>query len=232
MNPPPPPAGLRARVLADVSKAPAAPPGAWRTRSLAAGAALALWCAAALLVLGLRRDWAELPAPYAAGTLAVLGLGAACLTWVAAARGRAMVGPPTALALLALSALPPALSLASMALVAPAASSARPASWGEIVRMSVVCDGLSLALALPLFGGLVLLKRGLLLPAPALVGASLGAAAATWAHALVHMHCAVADRWHLLLGHALPILPLMALGALLGPACFGGGGRPAPPHKP
>ncbi|HEU4408759.1 MAG TPA: NrsF family protein [Polyangiaceae bacterium] len=226
MTPPPPPAALRARILADVAKTPATKPGAFRARSLAAAAALALWCAAALLVLGLRRDWAELPAPYASGTLALLAVGAASLTWVAAARGRAMVGPPAAVALVALAALPPALSLVSMALVSPAASSASVAGWGELVRNSLICDGLSMALALPLLGLLLLLKRGMLVPAPALVGAALGTAAATWAHALVHMHCALADRWHILIGHALPTLPLMAVGALLGLLCFRGRPRP------
>ncbi len=242
MTPPPalPPADLRARVLADVAKAPAAPPGAFRRRALAAAAALALWGCAALLTFGLRRDWAELPAHYAAGTLALLGLGAACLTWVASARGAAMVGPPAALVLLAIAALPPALSLAAMALVSPGASSTSADSWGALVRASLACDGLSLLLALPLLAALLLARRGLLLPAPALTGASLGAAAATWAHALVHMHCALADPMHILLGHALPTLPLMAIGALLGLACFRSRGpterrraeppRPAPPR--
>lgn len=230
MPPSTPPAELRARILADIAKPPATRPGAFRTRSLAAGAAFVLWCAAAFLVLGLRRDWAELPMPYAAGTLALLGVGAASLTWVAASRGRAMVGPPAALALLALSALPPTLSLIAMVLVSPATSSVSVASWGQLIKMSLVCDGMSMALAAPLLGLFLLLKRGLLLPAPALVGAALGAASATWAHALVHMHCPLADRWHLLLGHALPTLPLMAFGAVLGLFCFRG--RSLPPHKP
>ncbi|MCU0683320.1 MAG: NrsF family protein [Polyangiaceae bacterium] len=220
MNLPTPPADLRARLLADIAKAPAARPGAFRGRAAAAVAALALWGAAAVFVLGVRRDWSELPEHYATGTLAILGLGAAGLTWVASTRGRSMVGPPAAVALSALSTLPPALSVASMALVTPSASSNAVDSWADLVRASLLCDAMSVGLALPLLGALLLLKRGLVLPTPALVGAALGAAAATWAHLLVHMHCALADRWHLLLGHALPTLPLMALGALLGLAFF------------
>jgi negative regulator of sigma F NrsF-like protein len=228
---PPPPADLRARVLADVAKAPATRPGAFRARSIATASALALWGTAALLALGLRGDWAELPGAYATGTLALLVLGAAGLTWIAAARGRAMVGPNAAVALFVLSALPPALSFVSMALIAPASSSRALSGFDALVRVSLACGTISVVLALPPLVAFLLLKRGLPLSTPALVGASLGAASATWAHALVHMHCSVADRWHVLLGHALPTLPLMAAGALLGVLCFRER-RPRPAPKP
>jgi hypothetical protein len=55
--------------------------------------------------------------------------------------------------------------------------------------------------------------RGLVLSRPGLAGACLGLAAATWAHLLLRVHCPIGGPGHAVLGHLVPTLPLMALGA-------------------
>ena len=76
------------------------------------------------------------------------------------------------------------------------------------------CDLLTLGVALPLIGIGLWMTRGLTPGRPGLAGACLGLAAATWAHLLIRIHCPVGGGGHAVLGHVLPALPLMALGAL------------------
>jgi hypothetical protein len=75
------------------------------------------------------------------------------------------------------------------------------------------CGLLTLLIALPLIGIALLVLRGLTLSRPGLVGACLGLAAATWAHLLIRVHCPLGGAGHAILGHLLPLLPLMILGA-------------------
>ena len=75
------------------------------------------------------------------------------------------------------------------------------------------CGLLVLLIALPLMGIGRFVLRGLVLSRPGLAGACLGLAAATWAHLLIRAHCPLAGTGHAVLGHLLPLLPLMVLGA-------------------
>ena len=75
------------------------------------------------------------------------------------------------------------------------------------------CGVLTLLIALPLIGIALLVLRGLTLSRPGLAGACLGLAAATWAHLLIRVHCPLGGAGHAILGHLLPLLPLMILGA-------------------
>ena len=72
----------------------------------------------------------------------------------------------------------------------------------------------------PMRRALLWLRRGTLAAAPALTGACLGAAAATWAHLVLHAHCATAHPLHVLVGHLLPLVPVMLVGALVGRRAF------------
>ena len=84
------------------------------------------------------------------------------------------------------------------------------------LKLAPVCDAVSIAVALPVLGAFVWLRRGLMSPAPELVGACAGAAAAAWAHVVVHAHCPFASAEHILVGHVLPMLPMMLVGAFAG----------------
>jgi hypothetical protein len=53
--------------------------------------------------------------------------------------------------------------------------------------------------------------------AAGLRGATIGAAAGMWASVAVFVFCPSGDSWHLLVGHVLPLLALMGLGAALVP---------------
>ena len=82
-----------------------------------------------------------------------------------------------------------------------------------LLRHGWPCGLLMLLIALPLLGIALLVLRGLTLSRPGLAGACLGLAAATWAHLLIRVHCPLGGAGHAILGHLLPLLPLMILGA-------------------
>jgi hypothetical protein len=75
-------------------------------------------------------------------------------------------------------------------------------------------------MAAPMLGALAWLRRGLTQPAPVLTGAVLGATAAGWSHLMIFGHCLIGGGLHAVLGHALPALPIMGLGALVGARLF------------
>jgi len=51
---------------------------------------------------------------------------------------------------------------------------------------------------------------------PWLVGGALGAVAGSWAAIVVELWCPLADPGHVAVGHVLPLLVLVGVGALLG----------------
>jgi hypothetical protein len=83
------------------------------------------------------------------------------------------------------------------------------ALWWHAVPCALMVFGLGLPL---LAAGLVPLA-GLTLGRPGLTGGCVGLAAATLAHLLIRFHCAVGGSPHALLGHLLPEIPLMLMGA-------------------
>jgi len=74
--------------------------------------------------------------------------------------------------------------------------------------------GLALAPALVLF---VALRRGVPL-APASSGALASGSALLLAYLGMRLHCPIDEGWHLLVWHALPVIPAMGAGAFLGAA--------------
>lgn len=211
------PPGLRDRVLASRAGSPAAPQGSFWRRLAAALVLLISWSAAWLVFLRMRDNWGALPLWYRAASLALTGGTGLLLLLLAFQRGRYMVGPPAGQARLLSISLP----LLSLAWVAFLAYPTRPElSFAEELMGSLHCHAISIAVALPLVGGLSWLRRGLVLPAPGLLGACLGASAAAWAHVVLFATCPLGGATHASFGHALPALPVMLLGALIGRRVF------------
>jgi hypothetical protein len=206
-----PSADARDRFLQAAARQPASRPGAWLRRVFLASFGTIAWLATMLSLLGIRHDWHDLPAPAVAVT--VLGLLAAALlaSAIGLARGRSMVGTATEGLSQAAWAVP--LSLLLLVVVVDPRGTSTPTAPGALILHAWPCGVLTLLIALPLIGIALLVLRGLTLSRPGLAGACLGLAAATWAHLLVRVHCALGGTGHAVLGHLLPLLPLMILGA-------------------
>ena len=207
-----PPEDLKARLLAAAAREPATRPGNWRRRVAAAAVAGASWLAIALFAKGLRHDWSDLPVAAWALTIIVLTVSAAAATSVVFRRGPAMVGAGMGALSVAVWGVPVALVVLVSA-VDPCGASTVQTTSGGVLGRAAGCLGLTVTLGLPLIGLGLMVLRGLTLSRPAVVGASLGLGAATWAHVVVRMHCPVGGFDHALLGHVLSVLLLMALGA-------------------
>ena len=206
-----PSAGARDRFLRAAAHQPASRPRTWLRRICLAAFGTMAWLATMLAWLGIRRDWHDLPAPALAAT--ILGLLAAALlaSAIGLARGRSMVGTATeGLSLAAWGA--PLLLLLLLVVVDPHGPST-PVAPDALMRHAWPCGLLTLLIALPLMGIALLVLRGLTLSRPGLAGACLGLAAATWAHLLIRVHCPLGGPEHAIVGHLLPLLPLMLLGA-------------------
>jgi len=213
MNHPfPPRPELRARLLAAARRTPAAPPGAWRRRLWGAGTFAVAWTVLAALAMRLRVDLPELPVGPIVVTVGGLA-GAATLASVAGlSRGRTMSGPGVARLAAAVTAAGVGL-LALVTLVDPHGPSTRWFQGAAMGRHAIPCGLIVMALGIPLLLAALAPLRGLTLARPGLTGACLGLAAATVAHLVVRLHCAIGGAGHALLGHLLEALPLMALGA-------------------
>lgn len=211
------PPGLRERVLASRSSTPAAPPGAWGRRRALALAFVALWTTLGIFYWEMRDDWARLPAWYRAASVALIGGTGLGLMLLALSRGRYMVGPGVR-GLRAASVALPLLTLAWVAFFAYPTSP--PGSLQVELSTALHCHGVALLTAAPALGLLLWLRRGLTQPAPGLLGACLGASTAAWAHVVLFTTCPAGGPVHASFGHALPVLPLMLLGALVGHRAF------------
>ncbi|MCC6648390.1 MAG: DUF1109 family protein [Polyangiaceae bacterium] len=208
-----PPGHLRARVLESAARDVA------RRRPLAELAwtalAVALGLVAALAALGVRADWHELPGVASVGTASVLCGVSAGLLRLGLSPGRRMLGPRAELAIIALLALPTAIAAWLLATTATGPSSTPCPTAEAALALSPPCLLLTLALSLPVAAALVRLRRAVPGGSPALTGALAGAAAATLAHLVVHLHCAVAHPLHLLTAHLSPLFLVATLTALL-----------------
>ncbi len=211
------PASLRARVLGGVAATPA-PPAARNLVRYALLAAAIAWVGLRAWLEQPRADWDALPASASWAALADAVFVAALVSALALSRGRAMVGP-SARALL-LAALAPVVITATVLLLAVPTAATDAASiaaggasfWPAALR----CGAGALAVGVPVTLLLVAAQRKLVFASPALVGAAAGIAAASWAHAILHWGCPIAGAGHVVVGHALPTVPLAVLGALVG----------------
>jgi hypothetical protein len=208
-----PSAELRARLLQAAALTPSTRPRTWARRALLGGLGAMAWWWVVLFALGLRFDWHELPTTSLAETIVTL-LAVAVLAMAAGlTRGRAMVGAASESLVLAAWGLPAVLLVLVVAVDPQASSSVLFTGWPATVWHARACDLFTFIIALPLLAIGLLLPRGLTLSRPGWTGACLGLAAATWAHLLIRVHCPVSGPRHALIGHLLPALPLMVLGA-------------------
>ncbi|MBC8133849.1 MAG: DUF1109 family protein [Deltaproteobacteria bacterium] len=84
---------------------------------------------------------------------------------------------------------------------------------GTTLAGTLKCDLLVIAVGMPLVGLGWAMSKGMTLARPALSGACVGLGAATWAHAVLRMHCPVDGASHAVVAHLLPAIPLMIMGA-------------------
>lgn len=215
MSTPDLPPSLKARILATAAQEPASTAAShvvWTALLAAVGLA---WLATPLLLLGIRPDFSELPKHYSVGTLAFLGSSGAVLTWLALSRGQRMLGAKIEWLLAAIVLFPIAMCAWTSLVVGQGPSSHPCPTPSVALALSPPCLIASMIIGVPLALGLLWFRRNLLGGSPALTGAILGAAAATWAHMILHVHCPVAHPLHALVGHLLPIVPTATLTALL-----------------
>ena len=209
------PPSLRARILEEARSVPS-PTMADRRSRVALVAALG---AMVSLLLSYRLGF---PVARSSRVLIGVGLGgglsALLVTWVAAARGKSMLGRP--LGVLAMVAV-----LAPLALLAWA-TMMTGIEGGVVLRggtlgQHVLCVVFTLLFALGPFVALAYARRGSDPVHPRALGAALGAAAGAWGGAMIDIHCSITTVEHLAIGHALPIVIVSLVGALLGGRVFG-----------
>jgi len=206
-----PSSGARDRFLQAAARQPVSRPRTWLRRVCLAALASMVWLLTMLSFLGIRRDWHDLPAPAVTATMVALLAAALLASAIGLARGRAMVGTTTESLSLAAWGVP--LLLLLLVVVVDPGGTPTAAAPDKLVLHAWPCGLLTLLIALPLMGIALLVLRGLTLSRPRLAGACLGLAAATWAHLLIRVHCELGGTGHAILGHLLPLLPLMILGA-------------------
>jgi hypothetical protein len=137
---------------------------------------------------------------------------AALSVWGALMRGRSAIGRPRTW-LLALAFGTPAALFAMMfafAVVHPEVTLVHPE------RLGLKCLGLTVAAAAFPLVALIMLRRGSDPVHPVATGAALGSACGASAGVMVEMWCPVAAPRHVAIGHILPIIVMVIVGALLG----------------
>jgi hypothetical protein len=206
-----PSAGARDRFLQAAARQPASRPGTWLRRVGLAALGTTVWLGSMMSLLGIRHDWHELPMPAATATIVGLLAAAVLASAIGLARGRSMVGAATDALSLAAWGVP--LSLLLVVAVLDPGGTSTATTAGALLRHAWPCGLLTVLTALPLIGIARFVLRGLTLSRPGLAGACIGLAAATWGHLLIRVHCAIGGPGHAILGHLLPVLPLMIVGA-------------------
>jgi negative regulator of sigma F NrsF-like protein len=181
-------------------------------RRLAALAISLAWLCTHLLVYGVRSDFETLPAAYVAAQVVVpVVLATGCL-FVALAPGKLGLG--VGIGLLGATALLGPLSFWVLALGAPVPHAPVVSPLG-FWRGSLRClDTTAVWAAAPLLLVGLSLRRAFATSAAwrsAVMGAGLGLLSG----AAINLHCSNVDRWHMLVGHAVPVALAALVGAFL-----------------
>jgi len=195
---------LKTRVLAAAARAPAMTRNQGRAvAAMLTIASLAIALAIFELSGGLSRERALSSTIKLADGWALVS---AAITWIVVSRGRSsLVRSPFLLALTA--ALSPILLVAWMRQFdAPGAE-----NHGEIA-----CFGFTLAAAATPLASFLGIRAGAEPKSPSTLGAAAGAMSGAWANVVVLLWCPVTEAVHALVGHALPIAMLIAIGATVG----------------
>jgi hypothetical protein len=206
---------VKSRILAAVRAEPAPTRRATLLRNallLAAGVAAAL---AIFFCKGGVRVYAR-PSLLVAATSAGWFVAAAVATRIAFARGRSMLGRPTAWLVALVVGAPLLLLVWKLAVTVPFGQQMM-VWWDD--KKGYRCLGMSLGIGFVLLAVFTAARRRSDPLRPGITGAALGMAAGIAAGGLVDLWCPVAHVKHLLLGHILPLVLLAALGALAG-RCF------------
>jgi hypothetical protein len=206
------PDSLKNRVF-DAARQVPSPPRAGRLPSVGTGAALAALAMLGVLLLAGGPGHAA-GRPTAIGAWVVVGLVAlaAVGTWLVAPSGRSMLPPPTSRLLAIVVGVP---------LIVAAWLLAWHAAYDDpFARTGLRCFALTAAAAPWPFAALLLAGPRFAPSQPWLVGGALGAVAGAWAAVVVELWCPLADPGHVAIGHALPLVALVFVGALLGGRLF------------
>ena len=134
------------------------------------------------------------------------GLFSAVLTWLVVGRGGSTLARSPPVLLAATTGSPIALY----------AWMRHFPDWGASSDNEVVCLLLTFAFAAAPLAAFMLLRKGLEPSHPTLLGAAAGAMSGAWAAVLVFLWCPQTDALHALVGHVLPNILLIALGAKIG----------------
>jgi len=206
---------LKSRIVAAVRAEPAPTRRATLLRNallLAAGGAVAL----AIFVLRGGVRVYDRPTLLVVATSSGWFIAAAVAMRMAFARGRSMLGRPTAW-LVALVVGAPFLLLAWKVAVTAPCGAPMMVWWDD--KPGYRCFAMDLGIGFVMLAALTAARRRSDPLRPGITGAALGMAAGIAAGSLVDLWCPVAHVQHLLLGHILPLVVLAALGALAG-RCF------------
>jgi hypothetical protein len=207
-----PSADLRARVLDAVARKPAYARAAGARRS-AASLALAFAFVSAGAAILASRPGSGPPSAYVFTLFASWAALACASTWAGVSRGRSMLGRPAVWRVCVVVVTPAAL-LATWLVVA--------FSWPQTMHGAsgpenhVVCIGMTLLFAAAPLVAFAALARGSEPVTPRLAGAALGVACGAWGAAAHVLVCRVTAAEHMVLGHVLPVLFLVAIGAFIG----------------
>ncbi len=211
MSAPGPSAELRARVLA----AARAEPVPTRSAGLARRTAVvAVGVVASVLVLayigGPKPDGR--PMGYFLVMAALWSLVALAATWAGVARGRSMLGRSTSMRVVVAALTPAALVVAALG-----AAMLWPSTISDPSTMAdhLFCLELGSLMALGPLVAFALVRRGSDPVAPRLTGAALGAVAGAWGGLFIELRCGHASIEHVVIGHVLPVVVMMLVGALI-----------------
>lgn len=214
---PQPSPDLRARVLREAAAQPAPPRGAGATRRTLVAAAFA-FSAVVVFFATSRPSLAGRPLALVAVASASSAVLAAILTRGATGQwpgDRTSMLPPGSRRLSGIVVVS-FVALAAVAGIAALLAGPLAALEVDTPQQHVACGALVLVQgALPLLA-LAWPRAGADPRAPALTGAALGAAAGAWGAMLAWLRCPHVALVHGILAHALPVLVLAAIGALVG----------------
>jgi hypothetical protein len=213
MNPIPPPAALRARVLAAAAATPAPTRREGQRRALVL---LGVSVVAAGTVFELAGGLAHSAGRPLGITLAIAGgwmVASALLTWLVVGRGGSTLARPT-----------PWLAIATLLTPVAAFLWLRTfhGTYAEpYERVGHRCLGYTLAIAATPLAAFLRFRRGIEPRRPSALGAAAGAVSGAWAGLVVDLWCPLTAPAHAIVGHALPLVLLIGVGAVLGGRTLG-----------
>ena len=212
MSATPPPADLRARVLAAASAQPVSPRSEGTRRATMALVAGFLVPVAISLYLGWPRSGGRPVAYVVALTVAWLAVGLAA-TWGGVSRGSSMLGRSVRVRLVVATLTPAALLATSLL-----AALAWPQTLDDDATMGshLVCVVFTLLCALGPLVAFAVVRRHSDPVVPRLTGAAIGAASGAWGALAIELHCGHTSPSHIVIGHVLPVVALTLVGVLVG----------------